>query len=108
MTRLARALAVVAWAAWLAHPLVAAATTGPHLLAEVCSAGGTRTLPPDHRDAGHAAECPCCTSFGAAAPTTGSPAAALPPDDTPVTRLPATAQRGASLPPLPPSRGPPA
>jgi hypothetical protein len=108
MTRLARALALLAWAATLAVP--AAAPAGAHhaLMAELCSTDGTQTIPLDRDDPAAAAECPCCTAPGAAALPPAAPtglvtaAAAVPPLGA------GTATFVAAVAPLPPSRGPPA
>jgi hypothetical protein len=108
MTRLARSLAFAAWALTLALPWVAPAGATQVLMAEICSADGARTAPFDHRDAGHATECPCCTSPGAAALPLSLPATALPVDRSPSPdRRPATVD-AASDRRLPPSCGPPA
>ena len=108
MTRLARAVAFAAWAWSLAFPVVAPAGASQALLATVCSADGTRTAPLDDRHAGHAAECPCCTSAGTAALPAAAPAAA-----PSVGRLQAIGRRPATAAAtarhlLPPSCGPPA
>jgi hypothetical protein len=108
MTRLARALALLAWAATLAVP--AAAPAGAHhpLMAELCSADGTQTIPLDRDDPTAAAGCPCCTASGTAALPPAAPGGLAAATAAAQPLGAGTATFVAALAPLPPSRGPPA
>jgi hypothetical protein len=108
MRRLARALALLAWAATLAVP--AAAPAGAHhlLMAELCSAGGARTIPLDRDHPNAPAECPCCIASGAAALPPAAPGGLAAATAVAQPLGAGTATFIAALAPLPPSRGPPA